>query len=88
MEGFDDAQTWFRVRLQEELITFEVEHSQVIHGLKEDSINAYTVAQLALTKSIGWMHGFISFIDSYYWDLTKAKFGTGKVWHVTTRLAK
>jgi hypothetical protein len=28
------------------------------------------------------------FMDSYYRDLTKAKFGTGKAWHVTTHLAK
>jgi hypothetical protein len=87
-KDWDDAQTGFRVRLQEELIAFEAEHSEVIDALKEDSIKAYTVAQLALTESIGWMHGFISFIDSYYRDLSKAKFGTGKAWHVTTRLAK
>jgi hypothetical protein len=70
------------------LIAFEAEHSKVIDGLKEDSIKAYTVAQLALTESIRWMHGFILFMDSYYRDLTKAKFGTGKAWQVTTRLAK
>jgi hypothetical protein len=83
-KDWDDAQTGFRVRLQEELIAYKAEHSKVIDGLKEDSIKA----QLALTESIGWMHGFISFIDSYYRDLTKATFGTGKAWHVTTRLGK
>jgi hypothetical protein len=78
----------FCIRLQEELIAFEVDHSEVIDGLKEDSIKAYTVALLALTKSIWWMHGFILFVDSYYWDLTKAKFGTRKAWHIMTCLAK
>jgi hypothetical protein len=46
------------------------------------------VAKLALTASVAWIHGFISFIDTYYRELNKAKFGSGKAWHVTTRLAK
>jgi hypothetical protein len=87
-KDWDDAQTGYRMRLQDELVAFEAEHSEVIASLQEDSTKAYTVAQLALTESIAWMHGFISFIDGYYRDLTKAKFGTGKAWHVTTRLAK
>jgi hypothetical protein len=87
-KDWDNAQTGFCICLQEELIAFVAEHSKVIDGLKEDSIKAYTVAQLALTESIGWMHGFILFMDSYYRDLTKAMFGAGKAWHVTTCLAK
>jgi hypothetical protein len=46
------------------------------------------VAKLALTASVAWIHGFISFINTYYQELNKAKFGSGKAWHVTTRLAK
>jgi hypothetical protein len=46
------------------------------------------MAKLALTASVAWIHGFITFIDTYYHELTKAKFGLAKAWHVTTRLAK
>jgi hypothetical protein len=46
------------------------------------------VAHSALTESIAWITGFIQFVDEYYRDLTRAKFGSVKAWHVTTRLAK
>jgi uncharacterized protein YoxC len=42
----------------------------------------------SLTESAGWIIGFIQFIDKYHSELSKAKFGAGKAWHVTTRLAK
>jgi hypothetical protein len=65
---WDDAQTGFRLRLEEELIAFEAAHSEEIEALQEYSMKAYTlVAKLALTVSVSWMqHGFISFIDTYY----------------------
>jgi hypothetical protein len=85
---WDDAQTGYRLRLEEELIAFEQAHSEEIEGLQEYSMKAYTVAKLALTASVAWIHGFISFIDTYYRELNKAKFGAAKAWHVTTRLAK
>jgi hypothetical protein len=37
---------------------------------------------------MGWIDGFITFIDTYYRKLTKAKLSAAKAWHVTTRLAK
>jgi hypothetical protein len=43
---------------------------------------------VALTESVGWLEGFISFIDTYYRELALAKFGAAKSWHVATRLAK
>ena len=43
---------------------------------------------MALTEAVGWMEGFIVFIDDYYRDLSKARFGTKKAWHVTTRLGR
>jgi hypothetical protein len=48
----------------------------------------YAISRLALTESMGWIEGFITFMDTYYRELTKAKFGSAKAWHVTTRLAK
>jgi hypothetical protein len=41
---------------------------------------------MALIKSVSWLEGFIVFLDDYPWDLSKAKFGTKKAWHVATRL--
>jgi hypothetical protein len=43
---------------------------------------------MALTESVSWLEGFIVFLDDYYRELTKAKFGTKKAWHVTTRLGR
>jgi hypothetical protein len=43
---------------------------------------------MALTESVSWIEGFIVFLDDYHRDLTKAKFGTKKAWHVATRLGK
>jgi hypothetical protein len=37
---------------------------------------------------MGWIKGLITFINTYYQELMKAKFGTAKAWHVTTCLAK
>jgi hypothetical protein len=81
---WDDAQTSFRLRLEDKLIAFKQAHSEEIESLQEYSIKAYTVAKLALTASVSWIHGFISFIDTYYRKLNKAKFGAAKAWHVTT----
>jgi hypothetical protein len=87
-KDWDDTQTGFSVRLQDKPVSFEAEHLEVIDLLKDYSLKAYTVAKLALMESIAWMHGSMNFIEGYYRYLTKAKFGTGKAWHVTTCLAK
>jgi hypothetical protein len=54
----------------------------------EGHSKARAVALVALTDSVGWLEGFISFIDTYYRELALAKFGASKAWHVATRLAK
>jgi hypothetical protein len=72
---WDDAQKGFCLQLEEELIAFEEAHSEEIEFLQEYSMKAYTVAKLALTASVAWIHGFISFFDTYYRELNKAKFG-------------
>lgn len=46
------------------------------------------MAHAALTESVVWIIGFIQFIDKYYRELSKAKFGPTKAWHVMTHLAK
>jgi hypothetical protein len=48
----------------------------------------HALAHGALTESCAWIIGFIQFVDEYYMELSKAKFGPTKAWHVTTRLAK
>jgi hypothetical protein len=48
----------------------------------------HTLAHTTLTQSAAWIIGFIQFSDEYYRELSKAKFGSAKAWHVTTRLAK
>jgi hypothetical protein len=48
----------------------------------------HVLAHGILTKSCVWKIRFIQFLDEYYRELLKAKFGPIKAWHVTTRLAK
>jgi ubiquinone biosynthesis protein UbiJ len=87
-DEWDAPGSGFRVQLKEELVTFRAAHLENIdNALDRDSI-ACAVATMALTESVAWIEGFIVFIDDYHRDLTKAKFGTKKAWHVATRLGK
>jgi hypothetical protein len=52
------------------------------------SSRIYGVATEALTNSCSWIEGLIGFIDETYEELSSARFGTTKAWHLTTRLAK
>jgi hypothetical protein len=88
-QDWDNPSTGYRLWLQEELSNFED-----IHGTYLDEYfdgepgRGYSVSCLALMESMGWIEGLITFIDTYYRELSKAKFGPAKSWHVTTRLAK
>jgi hypothetical protein len=87
-DEWDAPGSGFRVQLKEELVTFRAAHLENIdNALERDSI-AYAVATIALTELVAWIEGFIVFLDDYHRDLTKAKFGTKKAWHVATRLGK
>jgi hypothetical protein len=76
------------MRLQEALMEFQESHGTFIDQAVEIGSKPHTLAHAALTESVAWIIGFIQFMDEYYRELSKAKFGTGKAWHVTTRLAK
>jgi hypothetical protein len=85
-EEWDTPISGFRTRLKGELQTFQAAHRDNIdESLNRESIG-YAVATMALTKSVSWLEGYIVFLDDYYRDLTKAKFGSKKAWHVTPRL--
>jgi hypothetical protein len=87
-DEWDSPGSGFRVQLKDELVTFRAAHLENIdNALERDSI-ACAVATMALTESVSWVEGFIVFLDDYHRDLTKAKFGTKKAWHVATRLGK
>jgi hypothetical protein len=88
-QEWDDPGTGYRLRLQEELSNFEDIHGTYLEEyFAYETGQGYSISRLALTESMGWIDGFITFIDTYYRELTKAKFGAAKAWHVTTRLAK
>jgi hypothetical protein len=88
-QDWDDPGTGYRLRLQEELANFEDIHGTHLEEyFAYETGQGYSISRLALTESMGWIEGFITFIDTYYRELTKAKFGSAKAWHVTTRLAK
>jgi hypothetical protein len=83
-----DVATGFKMRLQEALAEFQESHTCFIDQAVEPGSKAHALAHSALTESVAWIIGFIQFIDEYYRELAKAKFGPTKAWHVTTRLAK
>jgi hypothetical protein len=83
-----DVALSFRMRLQEALAEFQEAHTSFIDQSVVIGLRPHTLAHAALTKSSGWIIGFIQFIDEYYRELSKAIFGSGKAWHVTTWLAK
>jgi hypothetical protein len=76
------------MRLQEALAEFQESHACFIDQAVEPGSKGHALAHSALTESVAWIIGFIQFIDEYYRELSKAKFGPSKAWHVTTRLAK
>ena len=87
-EEWDTPVSGFRARLKEELVTFRAAHLGNIDETLERDCIGYAVSTMALTESVAWLEGFIVFIDDYYRDLSKARFGTKKAWHVTTRLGR
>jgi hypothetical protein len=87
-DEWDAPISGFRARLKEELSTFRSAHQDNINETLERGTMGYAIATMALTDSVAWLEGFIMFIDDYHWDLTTAKSGTKKAWHVTTRLGR
>jgi hypothetical protein len=85
---WDEAESGFRAKLDEELIAFKTSHQERIEEVYEAETRAYNLAVLSLTESISFIEGFMKFIDDYMKHLTQAKFGVKKAFHVTTRLAK
>jgi hypothetical protein len=88
MIEWDHPNSGYRTRLKEELITFRDGHQDNIDEAFERGSLGYAVATMALTESVAWLEGFIVFLDEYHRDLTKAKFGSKKAWHVATRLGR
>jgi hypothetical protein len=88
-QEWDDPGTGHRLCLQEELANFEDIHGTHLEEcFAYEAGQGYAISRLALTESMGWIEGLITFIDTYCRELTKAKFGSAKAWHVTARLAK
>jgi hypothetical protein len=83
-----DVTTGFKMRLQEALAEFQESHTCFMDQVVKPGSKAHALAHLALAESVAWIIGFIQFIDEYYQELLKAKFGPTKAWHVTMKLAK
>jgi hypothetical protein len=85
---WDLPNSGYCTRLKEELVTFRAAHQHNIDEYVQRESLAYALATMALTESVTWLEGFIVFLDDYHSDLEKAKFGSKKAWHVTTRLGR
>jgi hypothetical protein len=86
--NWSDVATGYKMRLQEALAEFQESHADFIEQAVKNGLKAHSLAHSALTESAAWIVGFIQFIDQYYRELSKAKFGPVRSWHVTTGLAK
>jgi hypothetical protein len=87
-EEWDMPMTGFRECMKEALTSFRTAHQGNIDDTLERGALVYSISTMALTESVAWLEGFINFIDDYYRDLSAAKFGSRKAWHVTTRLGR
>jgi hypothetical protein len=85
---WDEAESGFHAKLDEELIVFKSSHHESIDKAYKPETRAYKLAVLSLAESISFIEGFMKFIDDYMKHLTQAKFGVKKAFHVTTQLAK
>jgi hypothetical protein len=85
---WDEAESGFRAKLDEELIVFKTSHQERIEEVYEAETRAYNLAVLSLTESISFIEGFMKFISDYIKHFIQAKFGVQKAFHDTTRLTK
>jgi hypothetical protein len=86
---WDEKDNGWRDKLEEELVSFQTSMEDGISlQFGPGTPSYYHLASLSVTRSVGWLRGLKDFIDEYYKELTRGKFGTKKAWHVTTRLAK
>jgi hypothetical protein len=88
-QQWDNPGTGQRLCLQEELANFDDMHGNYLeeHFLYETG-QGYSICHLALIESMDWIEELFTFIVTYNCELSKAKFGVAKAWHVTTCLAK
>jgi hypothetical protein len=85
---WDEKDNGWRDKLEEELVSFQTSMEDGIALQFGPGTPSYHLASLSVTRSVGWIRGLKDFIDEYYKELTRGKFGSKKAWHVTTRLAK
>jgi hypothetical protein len=85
---WDEKDNGWREKLEEELVSLQSSMEDGISLQFGAGTPAYHLASLSVTRSVGWIRGLKDFMDEYYKELTRGKFGTKKLWHVTTRLSK
>jgi hypothetical protein len=85
---WDEKDNGWRDKLEEELVSFQTSMEDGISLQFGPVTPSYHLASLSVTRSVGWLRGLKDFINEYYKELTRGKFGSKKAWHVTTRLAK
>jgi hypothetical protein len=85
--NWDEKDNGWRDKLEEELVSFQTLMEDAISIQFEAGMPVYHLASVPIMRSVGWLKGLKDFIDGYYKELTKGKFGTKKAWHVNTRLA-
>jgi len=77
----------FRDQLKRELVLFDSGHNETISAEVEPLSIYHSLISKTLTDSISWANKLIKFIDDTYREYSRARYGTKKAWHVTTKLA-
>ena len=86
-EDWNTPNDGFRDQLKNELTVFDLGHSETIESELEPLTVFHSLVSKTLADSITWANKLIKFIDDTYREYSRARYGTKKAWHVTTKLA-
>ena len=86
-EDWNTPHDGFRDQLKRELSVFDLGHNETISAECEPLTVFHSLASKTLSDSITWANKLIKFIDDTYREYSRARYGSRKAWHVTTKLA-
>jgi len=90
IKSWDDWNTphdGFRDQLKRELSLFDVGHNATISAEFEPLLVFHSLVSKTLSDSITWANKLVKFIDDTFREYSRARYGSKKAWHVTTKLA-
>ena len=86
-EDWNTPHDGFRDQLKRELSVFDLGHNETISAECEPLSIFHSLVSKTLSDSITWANKLIKFVDDTYREYSRARYGSRKAWHVTTKLA-